>query len=77
MAPMSTQPMAKFLSLNTSRLMIGFFAVSSQQMAPKMPMKASTDMITMKREPNQSSSSPRSSAICMQPRPSEISARPT
>ena len=57
--------------------MIGFLAVSSQQMAPKMPMNASTTMTTMKREPNQSSSSPRSSAICMQPRPSEMSAKPT
>ena len=76
MAAISTQPAVKFLSLKTSRLMIGFFAVSSQPMAPKMPMKARRAMMTMKGEPNQSSSSPRSITTCRQPRPSAIRPSP-
>ena len=55
---------------------MGFFAVSSQQMAPKIPRKASTPIVTMNFEPNQSSSSPRSIMIWRQPSPSEMSERP-
>ncbi len=73
---MKPQPSAKFLSLKTSRLTIGFLAVSSQTIAPPIPRKASTASTRMRIEPNQSQSSPLSIITCMQPSPIEISDRP-
>ena len=66
----------KVLSLKTSRWTIGCLADESHMMPPMMPRKASTAIVTMKGEPNQSSSSPRSIITCRQPRPRVISERP-
>ncbi len=75
-AKIITEPTAKFRLANTRRFTMGFFAVSSQAMAPSTPTKPSTKAMQIIREPNQSSSSPRSSMIWNEPRPSAISPSP-
>ena len=74
--PIITQPPAKFLSLKMARLMIGFLATESHTAAPTRPVTESIAMITMKLEPNQSASSPRSIITSRQPRPSAMRPRP-
>src|SRR5882672_11052062 len=49
--------MEKCRSLKTMRLTMGFLAISSQPIAPKMPRNARSAISRMKFEPNQSSSS--------------------
>ena len=70
------QPSAKLRSPMTRRLTIGFLAVSSQPIAPSRPTAEAMAMPTMKLEPNQSSSSPRSITTCRQPSPNAIRPSP-
>ena len=70
------EPSAKLRSFSTRRFTTGFSAYSNQVTAPRMPTAARQAKVVMKPEVNQSSSSPRSTTTCKQPRPSAISPRP-
>ena len=75
-AKIITQPTAKLRLLNARRFTIGFLATSNHQIAPVTPRTAMMAQVTMRGEPNQSSSSPRSSMICRLPNPMAIKASP-
>ena len=55
---------------------MGFLATNSHQMAPMIPNMAKMALTTMSGDPNQSSSSPRSSIICKLPSPSAMNPSP-